>query len=131
MKKLTALLLLGLLVGCVTAVTDKSLANTKKLEPLFSGEIKGDYSFLARCVADKMETHKNRDFNALDYKVRVYPDIEKSEVHGYGRVTHYGSLYAFHMEIKKITKNVSNATIRGAKYEGGEALRILNLCSEK
>lgn len=121
------LMITGALVlsGCANFTEVK-----EERETLFAGEVKGDYSALARCVAAKMQTDERRDISALQYSVRVYPDIGKSEVLGtYANNKYQGAAYAFHLELKKAAPNVSDALLKGGKYEGVEALKTLNACS--
>jgi len=114
-----------MLTGCATDLTDQH-------EPVFSGEIKGNYSALTRCVADTMEADKRWSIRALQYDVRVYPDIERSEIKAYAHGGMWpGVFYAFYLELNQTTPNVSNAILKGLKYEGGEALKALQGCAEK
>lgn len=103
------------------------------MEPTFSGEIKGSYSALARCVVGAMETHEKWSINTLQYNVRVYSDIERAEIQAYMHGGMWpGVFYAFYLELNKIAPNVSKATIKGNyKYESGEALKALQGCAEK
>lgn len=123
--KIMALTLALILSGCVTDLTDQH-------EPVFSGEIKGNYSALAHCVADTMEADKRWSIRALQYDVRVYPDIERSEIKAYAHGGMWsGVFYAFYLELNQTAPNVSNAILKGLKYEGGEALKALQGCADK
>ncbi len=123
--KITVFTLALMLSGCVNDLTELH-------EPLFSSEIKGNYSALARCVADTMEANKRWSIRALQYDVRVYPDIEKSEIKACAHGGMWsGVFYAFYLELNQTAPNVSNATLKGLKYEGGEALIALQGCAEK
>lgn len=104
-----------------------NLTEVEEQETLLAGEIKGDYSALARCVAAKMQTDKRQNINALQYSVRVYPDTNKSEV--LGTYANNTASYAFHLELKKAGPNVSDVLLKGLKYEGVEALKALQVCS--
>lgn len=108
-----------------------NLKEAKEQETLFVGEIKGDYAALARCVAAKMQTDKRQNINTLQYTVRVYPDANRSEVLGtYANNTYYGASYAFDLQLKKAVPNASDVLLKGRKYEGVEALKALQICSE-
>jgi hypothetical protein len=114
-----------MLSGCVSDLTELH-------EPVFSGEIKGNYSALARCVVDTMETHKKWSITSLQYDVRVYPDIKRSGIKAYAHGGMWsGVFYAFYLELNQTTPNVSNATLKGLKYEGDEALKALQGCAGK
>ena len=130
MKVLT-LILLFIISGCINT-TDLSLVGMKKQEPKFSGEIIGNYSALARCVVDTMKEHESRSIRSLQYNLRVYPDIERSEIQAHLLSLMWpGVFYAFHLELNKTAPNVSNAVIKGLKYEAGEALKALQGCADK
>jgi len=114
-----------ILSGCVTIGGMKKNADT-----IFSGEIKGNYSALARCVSDTMEVDNRWTIRTLQYYIRVYPDIERSEVEA--RIdTIGGPVFIFHMELNQTAPGVSSILLKGSEYEGGEALKALQGCAEK
>jgi len=130
MKKIIVFVLALMLSGC--ASDDFSLAGRKKLEPMFAGEIKGNYSALARCVVDAMEAHEKWSINALQHNVRIYPDIGKAEIQTYVHGGAWpGVFYVIYLELNKTAPNVSRGIVKGTKYEGGEAIKALQECAKK
>ena len=92
---------------------------------LFDGQIKGHYSVLAWCVVDKLQTTNTMDSYSR-YNVRLYPDIEKSEVYAYSTPTSYALL----LELKQVDKSIVHAILKGGNfYHPPIALEVLQSCS--
>lgn len=115
-----------ILAGCVSTTQFRKDA----FDYEYIGQFKGNYSAVARCVIDSLEKHENWNIGALDQQVRVYPDIKRSEVHA---VVNSGlpRLPVFDMVINTESPNNLNVTIKGMPFEGGEALKALQECTDK
>lgn len=124
MKSATILVALSL-SGCV------SMADVKERAPLVNEEVKGNYSALARCVADSMQTHERWGIRAAQYNVRIYPDIERAEVQSSASSGLTGTIYGFLLELRKIDQDNSHATLRGIYDDVNEAKKTLQSCSQK
>jgi len=115
----------GVVIGCAT------VADIKNATPKFQGEFQGNYSQVARCVADSMQRDKRWTINSLQYNVRVYPDIKTSEIQSYASGAYTGAIYAFVMTAKQVSDNTLKVIIKGNKYEGGVAWEALTRCAIK
>lgn len=120
--KIVLLLLSGILSGCV------SMADVKKKAPVYDAPIKGHYSALARCVADKMQTHESWGIRAAQYNVRVYPDIHRAEVQSSASSGVTGTIYGFLLELTRIDDSNTHATLRGVLADVVEAKKVLEIC---
>lgn len=115
----------AVLIGCAT------VGDIKNTPPMFQGELQGNYSRVARCVANSMQGDKRWTISSLQYNVRVYPDIKTSEIQSYASGAYTGAIYAFVMTVKQISDNTLEVVIKGNKYEGGVAREALNRCTIK
>jgi hypothetical protein len=100
--KIIALVLAFILSGCLSLGDMKKHANYD-----YSGEVKRDYSALSRCVVATMEAHESWKIRTLQYNVRTYPDIERSEINAHAS-SMWGPIYAFNLELNKTAPKVSN-----------------------
>ena len=113
------------LYGCT------SLEDIKSRPPYFEGQLQGNYSQVARCVADNMQRDSRWTISALQYNVRVYPDIETSEIQSYASGAYTGAIYSFVLTLEQINKETLQAVLKGKKYESGVALENLIMCTRK
>ena len=113
-----------ILSGCaVGAKQIKSQYYTFK----YSGEIKGNYSATARCVIKAMGSHDGLAISSLDYNLRIYPDIKKSEIHA------IDAHNAPHLDMvfNATSNGTLDVTIEGWEHIGPEALKALQVCANK
>lgn len=124
-KQLVIILILlsGFLTGCV------SLADVKKSPPKFQGEVKGNYSYLARCMSKSMQDDSRWTINTLQYNVNVYPDNKTSEVLAYANGAYTGTIYAFELVLKQKNNQKVYAILKGNEYETGVAWQALQQCA--
>jgi len=115
----------GVMIGCAT------VADIKNAPPRFHGEFQGNYSRVVRCVANRMQGDRRWTISALQYNVRVYPDIKTSEIQSYASGAYTGAMYAFVMTAKQISDNALEVVLKGNKYEGSVTWEALNRCTIK
>ncbi len=113
-----------MLFGCSTF----DLKTVREMRPKYDDQLKGQYAPLARCTVEKLQNHERWFIRVLQFTVRIYPDIEKSEIQAYGHSNLAGSLYAFILEMTQKNKDSVQATLRGYK-EADYALDVLKECS--
>jgi hypothetical protein len=115
-----------ILAGCAAPVNLKAV---KEYEPIYRGQVKGNYSALARCVADMMQSDERWQIQGLLYDVRVYPDIQKSEVHAYAHNRYAGASYRMLLSLKQSGPDTVDAAIKGKDYAPSIAQDTLLSCS--
>ena len=126
MRILTLSLLTLLLCSCMSAGNLKKNAQFSK-----AGEAKGNHSALANCIIDRMESSEDTGLNRLNYEVRAYPDIKKTEVNVRGDHA-YGSFYGLNIKLNQIKPEITSYEIISFfEFEGKEAVKALNACAEK
>ena len=122
---LLALYLSNFLYGCA------SVADIRNSPPRFQGQFQGNYSKAARCVADKMQEDDRWSIKRLQYNVRVYPDIETSEIQAYASSAYTGAIYAFILTLKQVNKESIEGVLKGSEFSSGIAWKYLNACTNK
>ena len=116
---------ISFLSGCA------NLGDIKSRSPYFEGEIKGNYSRVARCVIDNMQRDSRWTISSLQYNVIVYPDIETSEIQSYVDTGITGVIYGFVLTLEQINEETLWAVLKGKKYESKVALENLIMCTKK
>ena len=67
----------------------------------------------------------------MQYNVRVYPDIEASEIQAYASSAYTGAIYAFIMTLKQANKESIEVVLKGREFSGGIAWKYLKGCTSK
>lgn len=124
--KLTMLILSLALSGCAAPINLKAV---QEYAPVYDGQVKGDYSALARCVAEKMQSDGRWQIQGLLYDVRVYPDVKESEVHAYAHNRYAGASYRMMLALKQASPDTVNAVLKGKETAPSVALEALQSCS--
>ena len=112
--KLMTLVIVLILSGC--AIGSKQI-KSQHFTFKYSGEVKGNYAATARCVIKTMESHEGLTISSLDYNLRVYPDIKKSEIH---TIDAHNAPY-LDMAFNTTSNDTLYVTIEGWEFVGPEA----------
>jgi hypothetical protein len=119
-----------ILAASLSACSTFDLKNVKEREPLYDAQIKGSYAPITRCILDTLQRHEQVGVRRLQYDLRNYPDIQKSEIYGVINPGYGSVMHVLLVELQQDGNDNVRATARGMEGDRKMVSDTIQSCSK-